>query len=375
MTSHLVPPPVARPGDALGSINTPALVLDLDAFEFNLRQMADLARRHGVALRPHAKAHKCVAIAQAQMALGAVGLCCQKLSEAYPFANAGIRDLLISNEFVGPHKTAMAVELAGACDLSVCVDHVEQIHALGTAADTAGVRLRVLTEIDIGQTRCGVTSQDDLLVLVEAINRYPSLRFEGLQAFNGKIQHEAAFGPRKSAAMVAIDLVASYLRCLEARGIAVETVTGGGTGTAEFDVTSGVYTEIQPGSYVIMDRHYGASEWSGAVTPRHSLKVATTVMSTHPSGRAVLDVGLKGLTLDSGLPALSGVATEQAQVMRVNDEHSVIEGQPGLFQLGDQVMVIPGHCDPTVNLYDEIVGIRNGVVESVWPVDARGLSR
>jgi D-serine deaminase-like pyridoxal phosphate-dependent protein len=269
----------------------------------------------------------------------------------------------------------MAVELARACDLSVCVDHVEQINALGTAADAAGVRLRVLTEIDIGQTRCGVTSQDDLLVLVAAINRYPSLRFGGLQAFNGKIQHEAAFGPRKSAAMVAIDLVASYLRCLEARGIAVETVTGGGTGTAEFDVTSGVYTEIQPGSYVIMDRHYGASEWSGAVTPRHSLKVATTVMSTHPSGRAVLDVGLKGLTLDSGLPALSGVAAEQAQVMRVNDEHSVIEGQPGLFRLGDQVMVIPGHCDPTVNLYDEIVGVRNGVVESVWPVDARGLSR
>ena len=372
------PPPIAKRGDTLAQVSTPALLIELDAFEHNIARMADMARQHGVALRPHAKAHKSSVIAQKQIAAGAVGICCQKLSEAYPFVAAGISDIYISNEFVGPAKVAMAIELARHVKLSLCVDHIAQIDALGLAAHTAGVVITVLVEVDIGQARCGVARMEVLAILVDGIVRHPALRFGGLQAFHGGIQQLATWDLRRTSAAASADKVASYAQFLAARGIACPVITGSGTGTAEFDVVGGVFTEIQPGSYIFMDAHYGANEWAGNAMPRHSLFIAATIMSTAKDDLAVCDVGLKGVAIDSGLPLVK--QDNELKFIRANDEHGVLKiidhaGAVARDRLGEQVLLIPGHCDPTANLYDQYVCIRNDRVEDIWDIDARGLSQ
>lgn len=373
-------PPAARVGDALAQVGTPSLVLDLDAFEFNLQRVAGLARQHGVALRPHAKAHKSPAIAEAQIAAGAVGICCQKLSEAYPFVLRGIQDIHISNEIVGVGKMTMAIELARHVRLSICVDHVAQIDALGQAAAQGGVSITLIPEVDIGQGRCGVTGNDALMALIERIAGYAQLRFGGLQAYHGGIQHLPSWDARRTAALRSAEQVAAYVQHLKARGIACPVVTGGGTGTVEFDVESGVFTELQPGSYVFMDRAYGANEWHGGLALQHSLFIATTIMSTAKPGMAVCDVGLKGVAVDSGLPLVKP-GEETLQYVAANDEHGIlhiVDGNPHdrtRDRLGEQLLLIPGHCDPTANLYRQYIGYRNGVVETIWDIEASGLSR
>jgi D-threonine aldolase len=380
----LVPPPAARIGDSLDAVATPSLTIDLDAFESNLSAMAAFAAHHKVALRPHAKAHKSSAIAKQQVDAGAVGVCCQKLSEAYPFAAAGIESIHVSNEFVGADKLAMAVELAAHTRLSVCVDALPQVRALGEAASRAGVSIDVLPEIDAGQHRCGVTHEDALLALVDGIAAHASLRFTGIQAYHGGLQHIAAYETRKAEAARAAECAARYVRALEARGIRCGIVTGGGTGTVEFDAASGVFTELQPGSYLFMDGDYGDNEWPGALRFRPSLFVLSTVMSATRPGMAVCDVGLKGLAVDSGLPrSVHWLDDASGPVLRytsANDEHGMLEAQdaPQLdlsASVGKLLRLPPGHCDPTANLYDEYVCHRNGRVEAIWPIDARGLSR
>jgi D-serine deaminase-like pyridoxal phosphate-dependent protein len=371
-------PLFAKRGDLLSAISTPALLLDLDAFESNVAAMAVLAKRHGIALRPHAKAHKSSAIAKRQMDAGAAGICCQKLSEAYPFIAAGIRNIHISNEIVGPRKVEMAMDLAHQAWISICVDHVAQVDALGKAAAEANVFLTVLPEVDIGQGRCGVVSTQALMALVEAIARHGQLRFGGLQAYHGGIQHVAKWEQRRLAAEVAAEKAAQYVAYLDARGIACPVVSGGGTGTVEFDVAHGVYTEIQPGSYIFMDGHYGANEWSGRLQPEHSLFLAATVMSTAKTDIAVCDVGLKSVAVDSGLPRIKpGGAHDDLRYGAANDEHGILEiiGNDRRDRLGEQVLLIPGHCDPTANLHAHYICIRDERVESVWPIDARGLSQ
>ena len=374
------PPPIAKRGDTLAQVSTPALLIELDAFEHNIACMADMAKQYGIALRPHAKAHKSSVIAQKQITAGAIGICCQKLSEAYPFVAAGISDIYISNEFVGPAKVAMAIELARHVKLSLCVDHIAQIEALGLAADAAGVVITVLVEIDIGQARCGVARMGKLASLVDDIVRHPALRFGGLQAFHGGIQHLATWDLRRTSAAASADKVAAYAQFLAARGIACPVITGSGTGTAEFDVAGGVFTEIQPGSYIFMDAHYGANEWVGSAMPRHSLFIAATIMSTAKDDLAVCDVGLKGVAIDSGLPLLKPGQDDQLKFIRANDEHGVLKiidnaDSVARDRLGEQVLLIPGHCDPTANLYDQYVCIRNDRVEDIWDIDARGLSQ
>ncbi|SAK87686.1 DSD1 family PLP-dependent enzyme [Caballeronia ptereochthonis] len=380
----LAPPPAARVGDSLASVATPSLMIDLDAFDANLAAMTAFAARHGVALRPHAKAHKSSEIAKRQVEAGAVGVCCQKLSEAYPFAAAGIASIHVSNEFVGADKLAMAVELAAHVRLSVCVDALPQVLALGIAAARAGVTIDVLPEVDAGQHRCGVTSEDALLALVDGIAAQNALRFAGIQAYHGGIQHVADWNARKTAAGHAAEIAASYVRALDARGVRCGIVTGGGTGTVEFDAASGVYTEVQPGSYLFMDGDYGGLGWGGELRWRHSLFVLSTVMSATRPGMAVCDVGLKGLAVDSGLPRsalwLDGSAEPALTYIAANDEHGMLQAQgmpEEIFTalVGERLRLPPGHCDPTVNLYDQYVCYRGERVADIWPIDARGLSR
>jgi D-serine deaminase-like pyridoxal phosphate-dependent protein len=353
------------------------LLLDLDAFEANLAAMAALTAHHGLALRPHAKAHKSSAIAARQLAAGAAGICCQKLSEAYPFVAAGIDNIHISNEFVGSKKVEMAIDLARRTQLSICVDHTAQVDAIGRAATDANVRITVLPEVDIGQGRCGVTGTSELMALVERIGQYGGLRFGGLQAYHGGIQHLASREQRRVAAELAAEKAAQYTAYLDALGIACPVVTGGGTGTVEFDVATGVYTEVQPGSYIFMDAHYGSNEWQGAWQPRHSLFIAATIMSTAKPGMAVCDLGLKGVAVDSGLPLVKPEGEGHAlRYIAANDEHGIlrIEADAARDRLGERVLLIPGHCDPTVNLHQQLICFRGERVEAIWEIDARGLS-
>ena len=380
----LVPPPAARVGDALSAVATPSLLIDLDAFDANLAAMAAFVARNGVALRPHAKAHKSSAIARRQIEAGGAGVCCQKLSEAYPFAAAGVESIHISNEFVGADKVAMAVELAAHVRLSVCADAIPQLEALGAAALRAGVKIDVLAEVDAGQRRCGVTSEDALLSLADAIAAQPALQFAGIQAYHGGAQHIADWQARKTEAGRAADRAAHFVRTLEARGIQSAIVTGGGTGTVEFDVASGVYTEVQPGSYVFMDGDYGSLAYDGELQWRHSLFVLSTIMSAARPGMAVCDVGLKGLAVDSGLPRsvhwLDAADEPVLTYSAANDEHGMLNAKGAPHDdtsalLGKRILLPPGHCDPTVNLYDEYVCYRGEQVVDIWSIDARGLSR
>lgn len=368
-------PPAAQPGDPLARVDTPSLALDLTAFEANLRAMQAWADRHEVALRPHAKAHKCPQIALRQLALGARGICCQKVSEALPFVAAGIRDIHISNEVVGPAKMALLGQLARAAKISVCVDNAQNLAQLSAAMVQAGAEIDVLVEVDVGQGRCGVSDDATVLALAQQARELPGLNFAGLQAYHGSVQHYRTREERANVSRQAARIAASYAQLLRESGIACDTITGGGTGSVEFDAASGVYTELQAGSYAFMDGDYGANEWGGPLTFQNSLFLLSTVMSTPTPDRVVLDAGLKSASAECGPPAVYGESGLTCTA--INDEHSVVRVEPGATApaLGSVLRLVPAHVDPTFNLHDGLVVLKDGVVQDIWEISARGFSR
>jgi D-serine deaminase-like pyridoxal phosphate-dependent protein len=370
---ELAPP--ARVGDALDQVDTPCLVLDLDVFEHNLRAMQDWSDRWGVALRPHAKAHKCPEVALRQAALGARGICVQKVSEALPFVAAGIHDIHVSNEVVGATKLDLLASLARQARISVCVDHVANVADLSRAAARHGARIDVLIELDVGQGRCGVSSPTAALELARRIESLPGLRFAGLQAYHGSLQHRRGHAERATACRETAARAKECARILAEHDYDCPIITGSGTGTAEFDAPGDVYTELQAGTYPFMDADYGDNEWAGELSLRNSLFLLSTVMSTPSADRVVLDAGLKSTTIECGLPRMH----EQPGLTYVaaNDEHGVVRVAAGTATpaLGTKLLLVPSHCDPTFNLHDTLVATRGGVVEGIWPIAARGLSR
>ena len=363
----------ARAGDSVDDVDTPTLIVDLDAFERNLDLMANAVHGAGVALRPHAKSHKCPDIAFAQIERGAVGICCQKVGEAEAFVAAGVRDVLVTNEIVGEKKLVRLAAIAKNAKIGVLADDAASIRHIGAAARAAGVTIDVLVEIDVGAHRCGVAPGKPAVALAELAARTPGVSFRGLQAYHGAAQHLRQPEERRAATASAAALVRETKAAIEASGLACATVTGGGTGTWQNERDSGVYTEVQAGSYVFMDADYHQN----ALAPdehhfEQTLFVVATVMSTPARERAVVDAGLKAFAFDSGPPTVygaRGLVYEKGM-----DEHGVVkvtsEARPPV--IGDRLWLIPGHCDPTVNLYDWIVGVRGTRVESVWPVAARG---
>lgn len=368
-------PPAAQPGDPLARVDTPSLALDLTAFEANLRAMQAWADRHEVALRPHAKAHKCPQIALRQLALGARGICCQKVSEALPFVAAGIRDIHISNEVVGPAKMALLGQLARTAKISVCVDNAQNLAQLSAAMVQAGAEIDVLVEVDVGQGRCGVSDDATVLALAQQARELPGLNFAGLQAYHGSVQHYRTREERANVSRQAARIAASYAQLLRESGIACDTITGGGTGSVEFDAASGVYTELQAGSYAFMDGDYGANEWGGPLTFQNSLFLLSTVMSAPAPDRVVLDAGLKSASAECGPPAVYGESGLTCTA--INDEHSVVRVEPGAVApaLGSVLRLVPAHVDPTFNLHDGLVVLKDGVVQDIWEISARGFSR
>ena len=366
-----VPPP-ARPGDSVETVDTPALLLELDAFERNLAHMATALGDSGIRLRPHAKSHKCPEIARRQILAGAVGVCAQKVSEAEAMVEGGVEDVLITNEVVGGQKIGRLARLAHSARVAVCADNSGNIRDLDQAAHDAGIVLDVLVEINVGMDRCGVEPGEPAVALASAIHDRRNLRFAGLQAYQGRAQHLRSVEERRTAIDTALEQVRRTETALDRAGIPCPSVTGGGTGTFLFEMGSGTYTELQPGSYVFMDADYARNEWSGFPPFEHSLFVVATVMSRPARKRAIVDAGLKALSFDSGLPVVAG--WPGVRYLNASDEHGRLEIAPDARGpvLGERVRLIPGHCDPTVNLHDWFVCVRGGIVEALWPITARG---
>ncbi len=368
--------PPATIGMSLVDVDTPALLIDLDAFEHNLRRMADAAPPGGrVRLRAHAKTHKSPDIARQQIALGAVGICCQKISEAEIFVQHGIDDVLVSNEVAGRRKLDRLAALARQARIGVCVDDAGNVADLEAAAAAADVRLRVLVEIDVGAARCGVTSGEAALGLTQIIAKAPHLEFGGLQAYHGSAQHIRDYEERRAAIRRAAGLAGETKELLRRHGLDCPVVTGAGTGSYRFESESGIYDELQCGSYVFMDADYARNrDAAGTAVPEfeHSLFIWTTVMSRPTEDRAVVDAGLKAYSVDSGMPVVCDAP--DAVLDRASDEHGriVLKRPTNAFRVGDKIRLIPGHCDPTVNLHDWYVGVRRGRVEALWPIAARG---
>jgi D-serine deaminase-like pyridoxal phosphate-dependent protein len=359
----------ATAGMPLEEVDTPALVVELDAFERNLERMQQAVAGRPVRVRSHAKTHKCAEIARRQVASGAVGVCCQKVSEAEAMVDGGIADVVISNEIVGAAKIARLAALSRRAKIGVCVDDAANLREIGAS----GAKLDVYIEIDVGARRCGIAPGEPAVALAREIAAFPDLRFAGLQAYQGAAQHVRSMSERRAKIAGAGEAARETRRRLEAAGIACPIVAGGGSGSFMFEIESGAYDEIQPGSYVFMDVDYARNEWADPL-PRfeHALFVLCTVMSRPAPERAVVDAGLKASSVDSGLPQVwqrAGVS-----YVRASDEHGVLEisGGSAAPKLGEKLLLVPGHCDPTVNLYDWYVCVRRGRVEALWPVDGRG---
>jgi 3-hydroxy-D-aspartate aldolase len=367
----------ALPGMGASDVQTPCLVLDLDALERNLVRMAERAREMGVRLRPHGKMHKSVDVAKLQQTLGgSSGICCQKVSEAEAFVRGGIRDVLVSNQVRGGIKIDRLAQLPKlGARISCCIDDPVNVAELSEAASRHGTTLECLVEIDCGAGRCGVTEPAEVVALAEAIIAAPGLTFAGIQAYQGAMQHLPDHPARKAKADTVITLVSAVLVAMKAAGLRCDTVTGGGTGSYALEGNSGVYTELQCGSYAFMDADYGRILDHEGKRLDHSelenaLFVLTSVMSHVKSDWAVCDAGLKVLSVDSGLPVVFG--RDDVRYVQCSDEHGQIADPAGVLKVGDRLRLVPGHCDPTCNLHDWYVGLRNGTVECVWPVSARG---
>ncbi|RTL49655.1 MAG: DSD1 family PLP-dependent enzyme [Bradyrhizobiaceae bacterium] len=362
--------PPAEPGMSLDQVTTPALIVDLDALEKNIAMLADRVKGNpnGVTATPHAKAHKCVEIARMQMAAGGSRICCQNVAEAEAMVAGGISSVLLSNEIVASDKARRLAALAHKAKVGVCVDHPTQADILSAAASREGVTLDVLVEIDIGMGRCGIAPGDEAVKLAQYIAGKAGLRFAGLQAYHGGAQHLRKPEERKAAIARAAEMARTTAEMLRAAGLPCDVIAGAGTGTWENELASGIYTELQCGSYALMDADYMRNETASPFV--NALFILTTVISHAAPTRAVCDAGLKSMSLESGLPLVFG--RDGVTYVKATDEHGQIEiAPPGTIAIGDRLRLVPGHCDPTVNLHDWIVAARSGKVEAVWRV-ARG---
>ncbi|NDP62795.1 DSD1 family PLP-dependent enzyme [Polaromonas sp.] len=383
-------------GKSVQDIDTPALVIDLDAMKRNLGRMAEFARKHQVRWRPHAKLHKSVLLAKMQVKAGAVGVCVQKTAEAEIMVAGGVHDVYISNEVIAPAKLARVAALTQAVaahggQIAIAVDSREGVVRLAQAmtdartgahngTPSAATVIDVFVEIDVGQGRCGVQPGPDAVMLALEIRKHPALRFAGLQAYHGKAQHLRNVQERRMASASAMKAVELTCQLLKAQGIAPGLVTGAGTGSFALEAASGIYGELQAGSFIFMDADYAQNQ-RDPVQPyfEHSLFVRTQVISRNAS-HAVCDAGHKSHAIDSGLPRVHDFDGQGGlDYFNGGDEHGILRPSAGhdrLPDLGQPLWLIPGHCDPTVNLHDAMIGVsgglKSGTVERIIRVDARG---
>ncbi|HEV8474962.1 MAG TPA: DSD1 family PLP-dependent enzyme [Methylomirabilota bacterium] len=360
-------------------IPTPALLLDLDRFERNLSKMAAHVRAAGKALRPHAKTHRCPEIARRQVAAGALGVACAKLGEAEVMARAGIRGLLITTEVVAPSAIRRLTRLvAEAPDTMVVVDHADNVAALAHAAADDRVTLNVVVDVDLGNRRTGVQPGDAALALGRLVASTPSLALRGLQGYAGHCAHVMGWPARREASRAAMTPLMETRDRFEAAGLPVELVAGGSTGTYDIDVELPGLTELQSGSYCVMDidyRRVGGRGGASLTDFEMALTVVATVVSVPTADRAMVDAGLKAFSTDKPFPP-EAVERPGVEYGFAGDEHgrlTVLDAQRPV-RLGERIEFFPPHCDPTFNLYDRVWCVRGPRVEAVWDIAARGRS-
>jgi D-serine deaminase-like pyridoxal phosphate-dependent protein len=349
-------------------LDTPALCLDIEVVQRNIRRMADYFADGPVRLRPHSKTHKSPMLARMQLDAGAIGITCAKLGEAETMAAAGIKDILIANEVVAPGKITRLVNLAATTEVIVAADDANNVQHLNDAALAKGVRLRVLVEVDIGHGRCGVLPGQPALELACVIAGAPGLRFAGLMGYEGHSVMTPDPAKRRSETEASLALLTGTADLLRQEGIPVEIVSSGGTGTYFITGRYPGITEVEAGSYITMDRQY--REVIG-IDFEYGLSVLSTVISVRGDDHAICDAGLKALTWDFGMPLvidppgweLTGLSEEHGHLRRAG-------GQP--LPIGAKVEIVPNHGCTTINLYATYHVLRRGVLEALWPVAGRG---
>jgi D-serine deaminase-like pyridoxal phosphate-dependent protein len=352
-------------------IETPALLLDLDVFESNIKIMSDFMNSKSASLRPHFKTFKCPPIAQRLIASGAKGITCSKLSEAETLVASGIRDVLIANQIVDPVKIYKLAGLAkGEAKITVAVDNPENIEDLSKATVLLGSTIYCLVEVDVGMGRCGVNTPGEVLSLAKKISGSKGLVFEGIQAYEGHVILNPNLEARRDGVNNMLTKVLGIKRFLEKHNISVNEISGGGSGTYFMTGNNTIWTEIQAGSYVFMDTTYSKLE---GLEFKNALTILSTIIHKRP-GIAVADLGLKTCTTESGQPSIKGYS-HISLLKKLNEEHAIIEDEKNDLIYKQKIEFIPSHCCTTVNLHDNFYCIRNGILEAIWPITGRGKSQ
>lgn len=364
----------------IGEIPTPALLIDLDRMDLNLRKMADDAKKLDVGVRPHTKTHKCPIIAKMQMDLGAIGVCAAKVSEAEVMVAGGVDQVLITSPVVTADKIGRVIALAKqSSGIQMVVDNAKTIDDFNAAATAAGTKLRVILDLDTGTKRTGVASGAAALALAQQIDKSEALQFDGLQSYAGHLMHLVGHDVRKKSAIRTAARAIETKAMIEKSGIEVGVLSGGGTGTFDIDGAIDEVTDLQVGSYLFMDAQYRKigdidSEVFDYFDP--SLFVLVTAISQPVPERITVDAGYKAFASDDALPEfrenISGAIYRWG-----GDEHGIIllDKPSRKFKLGDKMQMLVSHCDPTVNLYDHYYPVRDGMVSELWPISARGCSQ
>jgi len=354
---------------SIDELDTPALVVDLKLLEGNIMKMADFFRDKEAKLRPHVKTHKCPQIALMQLGAGARGITCAKLAEAEVMAGNGIEDILIANEVVGVGKIERLLKLNGICDALVAIDNVANAEMISAMALGNGKRVGVVLEIDVGMERCGVRPGGEALSFARNVSRMRGVSIKGIMGYEGHAVMIQDFEERRRTCTRALELLLDTKSALEREGIRVEVVSAGGTGTYDITGSHPGITEVQAGSYATMDARY-----KGIVPDFDcAIGILASVISRPTSDRAVVDAGMKSATTEFGLPLVKGI--EGVKVMKLNEEHGILRlGEGTRLSLGDKIELIPAHGCTTINLHDRMYALRDGAVESVWGIAARGKS-
>jgi D-serine deaminase-like pyridoxal phosphate-dependent protein len=360
--------PIAAESKSLACVDTPSLLLDVDALMANLQTLSSYFAGKRCRLRPHFKSHKCTRIAELQLQAGAVGITCAKLGEAEVLADAGIRNILIANEIVGPLKINRLIALRCRADVMVAVDSAENVKMLSAHSAAAGVKLGVLVEVDVGMGRCGTPPGQPALELAKLVSSLPGLEFKGLQGYEGHCIDLRDATERTAKAQASLKLLVDTRRLIERAGILVSIVSGGGTGTYDINANCDGIDEVQAGSYAAMDW------WYADIRPefQQAMSILTTVISRSKPNIAILDVGRKGMGAEWGPPRLKNLAVGRV-VSYTSEEHTTIQlPENQTVKVGDRLEIIPSHGCTTSNLYREFVVHQNGQVVDVWPIEGSG---
>lgn len=361
------------------ALNTPALVLDVEALDRNIAAMAAFAAAHGLKLRPHAKTHKSADIARRQIAAGALGVCCAKLGEAEALADEGVEGVLITSPVVGEPAVERLIALAAKSPgLKAAADHPDAAAAIGAAAKAAGQRLALVVDLDPGIRRTGAASPEAAVALARQIAAHEALVFGGVQFYCGAEQHIAGYAERREAVVQRMARLTETIEALKAAGLPPPIVTGGGTGTHAIDAELGVFTELQVGSYIFMDSQYGECalrEDAGAPFETSLMVDARVISANHPM-LVTIDAGFKAFATDAAPPPILAGAPEGSAYRFMGDEHGALVPPRGVAPpaLGERITLAAPHCDPTVNLYEAYHVVRGDTLEAIWPVTARGRS-